>query len=159
MISSDFLWFPLLCVCVYQSKKSPLTTECTRNLLICFLWVIKNADESVVRQWWSELNVNVLAQILDVLYFCISNFEYKVSPHWLSISQMSVIQRQTITACLKKVKLGKHFMKLININVTVMISTLGSFRFEVNVMICFKKRWCIKELFEKNNLEIGFSVS
>lgn len=37
--------------------------------------------------------------------------------------------------------------------------TLGSFRFEVNVMICFKKRWCIKKLFEENNLEIGFSVS
>lgn len=96
--SNDFLWFPLIfsdfhCfVCVFQSKKSPLTTECTRNLLICFLWVIKNADESVVRQWWSELNVNVLAQILDVLYFCISNFEYKVSPHSLFISQMSVIQ-------------------------------------------------------------------
>lgn len=52
-------------------------------------------------------------------------------------------------------------MKLININVTVMISTLGSFRFEVNVMICFKKRRCTKELFkfEKDNLEIGFSVS
>ncbi|XP_062614003.1 dedicator of cytokinesis protein 7-like [Saccostrea cucullata] len=62
-----------------KSKKSPLTTECTRNLLICFLWVIKNADETVLRQWWNELNVNVLAQILDVLYFCISNFEYKQS--------------------------------------------------------------------------------
>lgn len=94
MISFDFLWFSLISIalCVFQSKKSPLTTECTRNLLICFLWVIKNADESVVRQWWSELNVNVLAQILDVLYFCISNFEYKVSPHSLFISQMSVIQ-------------------------------------------------------------------
>lgn len=57
---------------------------------------------------------------------------------------------------MKKVKLGKYFMKLININVIVMIFILGSFRFEVNVMICFKKRWCIKELFEKNNLEIGF---
>uniref|UniRef100_K1RYN0 Dedicator of cytokinesis protein 6 n=1 Tax=Magallana gigas TaxID=29159 RepID=K1RYN0_MAGGI len=77
-----------------KSKKSPLTTECTRNLLICFLWVIKNADESVVRQWWSELNVNVLAQILDVLYFCISNFEYK--PKWLKPFRLSAHLAETL---------------------------------------------------------------
>nr|XP_022315801.1 dedicator of cytokinesis protein 7-like isoform X2 [Crassostrea virginica] len=77
-----------------KSKKSPLSTESTRNLLICFLWVIKNADESVVRQWWSELNVNVLAQILDVLYFCISNFEYK--PKWLKPFRLSAHLAETL---------------------------------------------------------------
>ncbi|KAK3089282.1 hypothetical protein FSP39_002319 [Pinctada imbricata] len=66
-----------------KTKKCMLTTECTRNLLICFMWVLKNADQVVLRQWWNELNVGVLNQILDVLYYAISNFEYR--PLWASM--------------------------------------------------------------------------
>ena len=63
---------------IFQTKKPMLTTECTRNLLICFMWVLKNADQVALRQWWNDLNVGVLNQILDVLYYAISNFEYRV---------------------------------------------------------------------------------
>ncbi|XP_052686724.1 dedicator of cytokinesis protein 7-like isoform X4 [Crassostrea angulata] len=89
-----------------KSKKSPLTTECTRNLLICFLWVIKNADESVVRQWWSELNVNVLAQILDVLYFCISNFEYKGKKSIAQCSKQTIQKSVDMKSRLEEAILG-----------------------------------------------------
>ncbi|XP_069126839.1 dedicator of cytokinesis protein 7-like isoform X2 [Argopecten irradians] len=60
-----------------KTKKCPLSAECTRNLLICFMWVLKNADQTVLRQWWTDLNIGVLSQLLEVVYFAISNFEYK----------------------------------------------------------------------------------
>lgn len=62
----------------FQPRKCNLNAEATRNLLICFMWVIKNIDQSVLRQWWSDLDVGVLQQILDVIYFVVSNFEYRV---------------------------------------------------------------------------------
>ncbi|XP_061192678.1 dedicator of cytokinesis protein 7-like isoform X2 [Saccostrea echinata] len=89
-----------------KNKKSPLTTECTRNLLICFLWVIKNADESVLRQWWNELNVNVLAQILDVLYFCISNFEYKGKKSLAQCSKQTIQKSVDMKSRLEEAILG-----------------------------------------------------
>ncbi|XP_056020103.1 dedicator of cytokinesis protein 7-like isoform X2 [Ostrea edulis] len=89
-----------------KSKKSPLTTECTRNLLICFMWVIKNADETVLRQWWSELNVNVLAQILDVLYFCISNFEYKGKKSLAACSKQTIQKSVDMKSRLEEAILG-----------------------------------------------------
>ena len=55
-----------------------LSAESTRNLLLCFLWVVKNMDQRVLRQWWADLPAPRLAQLLDVLYLAISNFEYKV---------------------------------------------------------------------------------
>ncbi|RZF36641.1 hypothetical protein LSTR_LSTR012320 [Laodelphax striatellus] len=60
-----------------QSRKTGLNGETTRNLLICFLWVIKNMDKEVLRQWWIDLPLQRLRQLLEVLDICISCFEYK----------------------------------------------------------------------------------
>lgn len=56
-----------------------LNAEATRNLLICFLWLLKNADTSVLKTWWSDLPLTRLSRILEVIYLEVSNFEYKVS--------------------------------------------------------------------------------
>lgn len=63
---------------VLQTRRSGLSNETTRNLLICFLWVVKNMEKDVLRQWWLDLPVQRLRQMLEVLNICISCFEYKV---------------------------------------------------------------------------------
>ncbi|KAL3867584.1 hypothetical protein ACJMK2_040468 [Sinanodonta woodiana] len=60
-----------------KSRKSQLCAEDTRNLLICFVWVLKNADKAVLRHWWSDMQINRLSCIMEIIYFCISNFEYR----------------------------------------------------------------------------------
>jgi len=55
-----------------------LSAEATQDLLICFLWVLKNTDERFLRCWWSDMAPSRLIQVLEVLYVCESNFEYKV---------------------------------------------------------------------------------
>ncbi len=63
---------------LFQSRKYMLNQEATRHLLICFVWVIKNVDQCVLKQWWSEMPIDRLNQLLEVLYYAVANFEYKV---------------------------------------------------------------------------------
>ncbi|BFY99508.1 hypothetical protein BsWGS_02548 [Bradybaena similaris] len=60
-----------------KTRKTPLGLESTRNLLLCFLWVLKNAKQSLLKSWWSELPITKLASLLEVLFLAVSNFEYK----------------------------------------------------------------------------------
>ncbi|XP_012497047.1 PREDICTED: dedicator of cytokinesis protein 8 [Propithecus coquereli] len=54
-----------------------LNADTTRNLMICFLWVMKNADQSLIRKWIADLPSMQLNRILDLLFLCVSCFEYK----------------------------------------------------------------------------------
>uniref|UniRef100_A0A8D3E5S6 Dedicator of cytokinesis 7 n=1 Tax=Scophthalmus maximus TaxID=52904 RepID=A0A8D3E5S6_SCOMX len=56
------------------------SAESSRSLLICLLWVLKNADELVLQKWFTDLSVSQLNRLLDLLYLCVSCFEYKVTP-------------------------------------------------------------------------------
>nr|XP_033780870.1 dedicator of cytokinesis protein 8 isoform X2 [Geotrypetes seraphini] len=56
---------------------SMLTPETTRSLLICLLWILKNADQSLIQKWFADLPPLQLSRILDLLYICVSCFEYK----------------------------------------------------------------------------------
>lgn len=62
-----------------QIRKCQLNAEDTRNLLMCFTWVLKNVDKSVLKHWWTEMPINRLNCILEIIYFTISNFEYRVN--------------------------------------------------------------------------------
>ena len=64
---------------IEQIRKCQLNAEDTRNLLICFVWVLKNVDKSVLRAWWADMPINRLNCILEIIYFAVSNFEYRVS--------------------------------------------------------------------------------
>uniref|UniRef100_A0A674JIR1 Dedicator of cytokinesis 8 n=1 Tax=Terrapene triunguis TaxID=2587831 RepID=A0A674JIR1_9SAUR len=54
-----------------------LSPDTTRNLLICFLWIMKNAEQSLIRKWIADLPSMQLNRILDLLFICVSCFEYK----------------------------------------------------------------------------------
>jgi len=61
-----------------QAKKCSLGAEATQDLLICFLWVLKNIDERFLKCWWTDMTATRLSQVLEVLCLCESHFEYKV---------------------------------------------------------------------------------
>uniref|UniRef100_A0A452V1Z9 Dedicator of cytokinesis 8 n=1 Tax=Ursus maritimus TaxID=29073 RepID=A0A452V1Z9_URSMA len=63
-----------------------LNADTTRNLMICFLWIMKNADQSLIKKWIADLPSMQLNRILDLLFICVSCFEYKVSARWLSLT-------------------------------------------------------------------------
>ncbi|XP_059744916.1 dedicator of cytokinesis protein 8 isoform X4 [Bos taurus] len=54
-----------------------LNADTTRNLMICFLWIMKNADQTLLRKWIADLPSMQLNRILDLLFICVSCFEYK----------------------------------------------------------------------------------
>ncbi|OUC39444.1 dedicator of cytokinesis, partial [Trichinella nativa] len=54
-----------------------LTLDTTRNLLLCFCWVIKNIEASAFRQWLNELPAARIGHFIDALHVCVSCFEYK----------------------------------------------------------------------------------
>ncbi|XP_071850435.1 dedicator of cytokinesis protein 7-like isoform X2 [Apostichopus japonicus] len=54
-----------------------LTEESTKDLLMCFLWVIKNVDPTTLQQWFSIIGLQRLNHLLDLLFFSICAFEYK----------------------------------------------------------------------------------
>uniref|UniRef100_A0A8C3JT96 Dedicator of cytokinesis 8 n=1 Tax=Calidris pygmaea TaxID=425635 RepID=A0A8C3JT96_9CHAR len=56
---------------------SLLCPDTTRNLLICFLWIMKNADQNLIQKWIADLPSMQLNRILDLLFICVSCFEYK----------------------------------------------------------------------------------
>lgn len=54
-----------------------LNADTTRHLMVCFLWIMKNADQSLIRKWIADLPSMQLNRILDLLFICVSCFEYK----------------------------------------------------------------------------------
>lgn len=60
-----------------RPAKCSLSQDTTKNLLICFLWVIKNVDKTVLRQWWAELTAERLHSLLEVLRITLTVFQYK----------------------------------------------------------------------------------
>ncbi|XP_051525356.1 dedicator of cytokinesis protein 8-like isoform X1 [Myxocyprinus asiaticus] len=53
-----------------------LTAETSRNLLMCFLWIIKNADQHLIQRWTVDMPSSQLSRLLELLIICISCFEY-----------------------------------------------------------------------------------
>uniref|UniRef100_A0A672S0Y0 Dedicator of cytokinesis 8 n=1 Tax=Sinocyclocheilus grahami TaxID=75366 RepID=A0A672S0Y0_SINGR len=58
-----------------------LTAETSRNLLMCFLWIIKNADQNLIQRWTVDVPSSQLSRLLELLAICISCFEYRVKTH------------------------------------------------------------------------------
>ncbi|XP_006881388.1 PREDICTED: dedicator of cytokinesis protein 8 isoform X1 [Elephantulus edwardii] len=56
---------------------SLLSADTTRNLMTCFLWIVKNAEQSLIQRWIADLPSMQLNRILDLLFICVSCFEYK----------------------------------------------------------------------------------
>ncbi|XP_069783324.1 dedicator of cytokinesis protein 7-like isoform X3 [Narcine bancroftii] len=83
-----------------------LSAESSRILLICFLWVLKNADEEILQKWFTDLSVFQLNRLLDLLYHCISCFEYKGKKAFERINSLTFKKSQDMKARLEEAILG-----------------------------------------------------
>ena len=72
-----------------QSPEHLLGPVSTRNLLVCFLWVLKNIDKELVQSWWAQLSITRsggaqgvcwLPLLLILSYSHISTFSYSHTP-------------------------------------------------------------------------------
>uniref|UniRef100_A0A3Q3E2Q1 Dedicator of cytokinesis 6 n=1 Tax=Hippocampus comes TaxID=109280 RepID=A0A3Q3E2Q1_HIPCM len=85
---------------------SSLSAECSRTLLVCFLWVLKNADSSLLERWVSDLSVQQINRLLDLLHLCISCFEYKGKKALERINSLTFKKSQDMKARLEEAILG-----------------------------------------------------
>lgn len=75
----NWLGLSFVCVCLQPPRQySTLSAEASRNLLVCLLWVLKNADGAMLHRWLADLSALHVNRLLDLLYLCVSCFEYKV---------------------------------------------------------------------------------
>ncbi|GAB6031639.1 hypothetical protein CHUAL_009399 [Chamberlinius hualienensis] len=90
-----------------QSPKYHLNADCSRNLLLCCLWVMKNVEDHLLKQWLVDLSVHRLHQLLEVLYLCISCFEYKGKKVQVVLAQQSFRKTNDVKTKLEDVILGQ----------------------------------------------------
>lgn len=67
---------------------SPFTIGESRDLLICFLWVVKHTNNKCLHYFWNH-NVGDMGKMLDVLASCLSAFQYCGKDH-LDNSRFSI---------------------------------------------------------------------
>ncbi|XP_017773052.1 PREDICTED: dedicator of cytokinesis protein 7 [Nicrophorus vespilloides] len=60
-----------------SSRKGAISSDVTRNLLLCVLWVLKNVESDSISHWLGELSSTRMATLLHLLDACTSCFEYK----------------------------------------------------------------------------------
>ncbi|KAM6456335.1 dedicator of cytokinesis protein 7 isoform 6-T6 [Liasis olivaceus] len=87
-------------------QHSTFSADSSRNLLICLLWVLKNADESVLQKWFTDLSVLQLNRLLDLLYLCISCFEYKGKKVFERMNSLTFKKSKDMRAKLEEAILG-----------------------------------------------------
>ncbi|XP_051569546.1 dedicator of cytokinesis protein 7-like isoform X3 [Myxocyprinus asiaticus] len=85
---------------------SALSAECSRTLLVCFLWVWKNADAGLLEHWVSDLSVPQINRLLDLLHLCLSCFEYKGKKTLERINSFTLKKSQDMKARLEEAILG-----------------------------------------------------
>ncbi|XP_063106362.1 dedicator of cytokinesis protein 8 isoform X2 [Cavia porcellus] len=79
-----------------------LNADTTRNLMICFLWIMKNADQSLIKKWIADLPSMQLNGILDLLFICVSCFEYKGKPSSDKVSTQVLQKSRDVKARLEE---------------------------------------------------------
>uniref|UniRef100_A0A669BAN7 Dedicator of cytokinesis 6 n=1 Tax=Oreochromis niloticus TaxID=8128 RepID=A0A669BAN7_ORENI len=87
-------------------QSSSLSAECSRTLLVCFLWVLKNADAALLERWVSDLSVLQINRLLDLLHLCVSCFEYKGKKTLERINSLTFKKSQDMKARLEEAILG-----------------------------------------------------
>ncbi|XP_056628526.1 dedicator of cytokinesis protein 8 isoform X1 [Triplophysa dalaica] len=83
-----------------------LTAETSRNLLMCFLWIIKNADQNLVQRWTIDMPISQLSRLLELLAICISCFEYRGKQSSDKVSTQALHKSQQAKARLEEALLG-----------------------------------------------------
>ncbi|CAG0892792.1 unnamed protein product, partial [Darwinula stevensoni] len=92
---------------VSQPAQNRIDGETTKDLLVCFLWVLKNVDSSLLRSWWSDFSPQRLKQLLEVLDLGIASFEYQGKVEVPRRTQSSFRKPGDVKSILQEVILGQ----------------------------------------------------
>uniref|UniRef100_A0ABM5FS84 Dedicator of cytokinesis protein 8 isoform X2 n=1 Tax=Pogona vitticeps TaxID=103695 RepID=A0ABM5FS84_9SAUR len=87
---------------VPYKQYNTLSPETTRHLLICFLWIMKNADQNLIQRWIADLPSMQLTRILDLLFICVSAFEYKGKQSSDKVSTQALQKSRDVKARLEE---------------------------------------------------------
>ncbi|KAG7481213.1 hypothetical protein MATL_G00064220 [Megalops atlanticus] len=83
-----------------------LSAETSRNLLACFLWVMKNADQTLIQKWTMDMPSSQLNRLLELLSICVSCFEYRGKQSSDKVSTQALQKSQQAKARLEEALLG-----------------------------------------------------
>ncbi|KAL6458828.1 hypothetical protein MHYP_G00323000 [Metynnis hypsauchen] len=83
-----------------------LTAETSRNLLVCFLWIMKNADQNLIQRWVVDMPSSQLSRLLELLTICVSCFEYRGKQSSDKVSTQALQKSQQAKARLEEALLG-----------------------------------------------------
>ncbi|XP_040202409.1 dedicator of cytokinesis protein 6 isoform X5 [Rana temporaria] len=83
-----------------------LSAESSRNLLVCALWVLKNAEQDCLQRWFSSLSVQQLTRLLEFLSVCVSCFQYKGKKAFERINSLTFKKSLDMKARLEEAILG-----------------------------------------------------
>uniref|UniRef100_A0A8C5LQ60 Dedicator of cytokinesis 6 n=1 Tax=Leptobrachium leishanense TaxID=445787 RepID=A0A8C5LQ60_9ANUR len=102
---------PLPALCLVVSLQpvragNALSAESSRNLLVCALWVLKNAERDALQRWFSGLSVLQLTRLLELLSLCVSCFQYKGTKALERINSMTFKKSLDMKARLEEAILG-----------------------------------------------------
>ncbi|XP_023572954.1 dedicator of cytokinesis protein 6 isoform X1 [Octodon degus] len=84
----------------------PLSAESSRTLLVCVLWVLKNAEPVLLQRWATDLTLPQLGRLLDLLYLCLAGFEYKGKKAFERINSLTFKKSLDMKARLEEAILG-----------------------------------------------------
>ncbi|MCI4380885.1 hypothetical protein PGIGA_G00245190 [Pangasianodon gigas] len=85
---------------------STLSAETSRNLLVCFLWIMKNADQSLIQRWIVDISPSQLSRLLELLTICTSCFDYRGKQSSDKVSVQALQKSQQAKARLEEALLG-----------------------------------------------------
>ncbi|XP_006875192.1 PREDICTED: dedicator of cytokinesis protein 6 [Chrysochloris asiatica] len=85
---------------------STLSAESSRTLLVCVLWVLKNADPVLLQRWTADLALPQLGRLLDLLHLCLAAFEYKGKKAFERINSLTFKKSLDMKARLEEAILG-----------------------------------------------------
>ncbi|XP_041042551.1 dedicator of cytokinesis protein 8 isoform X2 [Carcharodon carcharias] len=89
-----------------SKQATPLAADASRDLLISFLWILKSADQTLIKKWATDLPVTQLNKVLDLLYLCVSCFEYRGKVTSDKVSTQALQKSKHTKARLEEVLLG-----------------------------------------------------
>ncbi|KAK2497729.1 hypothetical protein MC885_014480 [Smutsia gigantea] len=84
----------------------PLSAESSRTLLVCVLWVLKNAEPALLQRWAADLALPQLGRLLELLYLCLAAFEYKGKKAFERINSLTFKKSLDMKARLEEAILG-----------------------------------------------------
>ncbi|XP_068130413.1 dedicator of cytokinesis protein 6 isoform X8 [Hyperolius riggenbachi] len=85
---------------------SVLSAESSRNLVVCALWVLKNAEQEFLQRWFSNMSVAQLTRLLELLSLCVSCFQYKGKKAFERINSLTFKKSLDMKARLEEAILG-----------------------------------------------------